>query len=63
MIPILTVGGAVISKVASTLIKALLTEKVILGITIHLLEWVVNETKTNLDNQVLDILKEELSKK
>jgi hypothetical protein len=63
MIPILSVGGAVISKVASTLIKALLTEKVILGITIHLLEWVVNETKTDLDNQALAILKEELKNK
>jgi hypothetical protein len=63
MIPGLALGGAVLSKVASTLIKALLTEKVILRIVVSLMEKLVASTKTDLDNEVLDILKEELKNK
>jgi hypothetical protein len=62
-LPLLAIGGAVVSKVASTLVKSLLTERVILLIVVQLLEYLVGSTKNTIDDGVLKILKEELKNK
>ena len=52
--------GKVIASVGTTIITKLLTEKVIITIFIKLMEWLVTKTKNELDDSLVQEIKEAL---
>lgn len=56
------VFGTVGLAAAKTLVVSLLTEKMILKLTLTLLEWAVDRTSNEVDNQLVGMMREQLRK-
>ena len=56
------VFGTVGLAAAKTLVVSLLTEKMILKLTLTLLEWAVDRTSNEVDNQLVVMMREQLRK-
>ena len=54
--------ATILGKIGASLLAALLTEKVIVKLTIVLLEKLVKSTENKLDDDLLEIVKEALEK-
>ena len=54
--------GTVGLAAAKTVVLSMLTEKMILKLTLMLLEWAADRTSNEVDNQVVDMMKEQLKK-
>ena len=54
--------GTVGLAAAKTLVVSLLTEKMILKLTLTLLEWAVDRTSNQVDNQLVGMMREQLRK-
>ena len=54
--------GTVGLAAAKTLVVSLLTEKMILKLTLTLLEWAVDRTSNEVDNHVVGMMREQLRK-
>ena len=54
--------GTVGLAAAKTLVVSLLTEKMILKLTLTLLEWAVDRTSNEVDNQLVGRMREQLRK-
>jgi len=47
---------------AKTLVVSLLTEKMVLKLTLTLLEWAVDRTSNEVDNHLVKMMREQLQK-
>ena len=54
--------GTVGLAAAKTLVVSILTEKMILKLTLTLLEWAVDRTSNQVDNQLVGMMREQLRK-
>ena len=54
--------GTVGLAAAKTVVLAMLTEKMILKLTLMLLEWAADRTSNEVDNKVVEMMKEQLKK-
>lgn len=54
--------GAILVSVLARISTALFTEKVIINLIVMLAEWVAKRTKTDLDDRLVEILKDALDK-
>tara|TARA_Y100000034_G_scaffold76937_1_gene92409 strand:- start:270 stop:461 length:192 start_codon:yes stop_codon:yes gene_type:complete len=54
--------GTVGLAAAKTIVLSMLSEKMILKLILMLLEWAANRTTNEVDNQLVDMLKERLRK-
>ena len=54
--------GTVGLAAAKTLVVSLLTEKMILKLTLTLLEWAVDRTDNEVDNNLVGMMREQLRK-
>ena len=54
--------GTVGLAAAKTLVVSLLTEKMILKLTLMLLEWAADRTSNEVDDKVVDMMREQLQK-
>ena len=54
--------GTVGLAAAKTVVLSMLTEKMILKLTLMLLEWAADRTSNEVDNKVVEMMKEQLKK-
>ena len=54
--------GTVGLAAAKTVVLSMLTEKMILKLTLMLLEWAAEKTSNEVDNKVVEMMKEQLKK-
>jgi len=54
--------GTVGLAAAKTVVLSMLTEKMILKLTLMLLEWAAEKTSNEVDNKVVELMKEQLKK-
>ena len=54
--------GTVGLAAAKTVVLSMLTEKMFLKLTLMLLEWAAEKTSNEVDNKVVELMKEQLKK-
>jgi len=54
--------GLILASVMSSLLRGILTEKVLINLVVILASWLASKTKNDLDDQLVGALKEALDK-